>query len=163
MSLLVLVARIGGRRVAIRADAVRAVVEIGEVAPVPRAPPHVAGIAALRSRVLTVIDTYRSIGLDAPGDGRRDAVFVELDGHGYALAVDSVDDVVDAGGGILPMPAPPRGGWARVAAGAVETDGGLLMLLDIGSLVAGPADTAVREGSSAFSNPARPAETADAA
>ena len=49
MTLLVLVARVSGHRVAIRADAVRAVVEIGEIAPVPRAQPHVAGLAALHA------------------------------------------------------------------------------------------------------------------
>ena len=37
MSNLVLIVRLGGRRVAIRADAVSAVVELDEIAPVPRA------------------------------------------------------------------------------------------------------------------------------
>ena len=140
--MLVLVARISGHRVAIRADAVRAVVEIGEIAPVPRAQPHVAGLAALRSRVLTVIDSYRSIGLDAPGDARREAVIVELGGHDYALTVDSVDDVVDVPGGIGELPVTPRGGWARVAAGSVEIDDRLLMVLDVGALIAGAQEPA---------------------
>ena len=81
MSGLVLIVRLNGQRVAIPADAVSAVVELDEIAPVPRAAHHVKGLAALRSRVLTVIDTYRAIGLVPPGDASREAVIVELDGR----------------------------------------------------------------------------------
>ena len=138
MSGLVLVVRLGGERVAFRADAVSSVVEIDDNAPVPRAAPHVAGLAALRSRVLTVVDTYRAIGLPRPGDEGREAVIVELHGHAYALMVDRVDDVVEATEdppcGTVPMTA----GWARVAAGTVKADGDLLVLVDAAALIADP-------------------------
>ena len=40
-------------------------VELDTLIPVPRAAPHVAGLSALRSRVLTVIDCQRSLELGA--------------------------------------------------------------------------------------------------
>lgn len=135
---LVLIVRISGHAVAIRADAVLSVVELDEIAPVPRAAPHVAGLAALRSRVLTVIDCYRAIGIDAPGTASREAVVVELDGHHYALTVDSVDDVVEASGEATAARTPLKGGWARIAAGTVEAEGNMLLLVDVAALIAGP-------------------------
>lgn len=137
MSKLVLIVRLAGERVALRADAVASVVELDEIAPVPCAAPHIAGLAALRSRVLTVIDCYRSIGLVPPGDDGREAVVVERDGHHYALTVDSVDDVMEAGAECLSTRAPLTPGWARVAAGTVEADGDILLLIDIDALIAG--------------------------
>jgi purine-binding chemotaxis protein CheW len=107
--------------------------------PVPRAPAHVAGLSALRSRVLTVIDTLRSLELGASdcSDGIREAAVVELDGHHYALIVDVVEDVVEA----LSEPSPVRAamgpGWERVSKGMVETEEGPLLLIDIDALIAG--------------------------
>ena len=81
----------------------------------PRAAPHVAGLSALRSRVLTVIDCMRALELGTTdcSDGIREAAVVELDGHHYALIVDQVEDVVEA----LSEPAPVRAamgpGWER--------------------------------------------------
>lgn len=135
---LVLIVRLGGQRVAILADAVSSVVELDEIAPVPGAASHIAGLAALRSRVLTVIDTYRAIGLTPPGDHGREAVVVELDGHHYALIVDSVDDVVEAANEEAARRTPLKGGWSRIAGGTVEADGDLLLLIDIAALIAGP-------------------------
>lgn len=142
MNILVLIVRVAGERVAMRADAVLSVVELDELAPVPRAAPHIAGLAALRSRVLTVVDTYRSIGLSSPGTPGREAVIVEQDGHHYALAVDGVDDVVEAPCDADSARMPFEGGWARVSAGTVEADGGVLLLLDITAVIAGPQSLA---------------------
>lgn len=138
MSKLVLIVRIAGHAVAMRTDAVSSVVELDEIAPVPRAAAHIAGLAALRSRVLTVIDTYAAIGIDRPGTESREGVVVELDGHHYALIVDSVDDVMEASGEAAASRTPLKEGWARVAAGTVEVDGDMLLLVDIAALIAGP-------------------------
>lgn len=138
MSKLVLIVRISGHAVAIRADAVSSVVELDEITPVPRAAAHVAGLAALRSRVLTVVDTYAAIGMDRPATASREAVVVEREGHHYALMVDSVDDVMEASGEAAAERIPLEDGWARVAAGTLEADGNMLLLVDVGALVAGP-------------------------
>jgi purine-binding chemotaxis protein CheW len=137
MSALLLIVRLAGERVAFPAEEVESVVEIGAVTPVPRAAPHVAGLAALRSRVLTVIDTSASLGL-APAAQWRDAAVATVDGHGYALLLDAVEDVVPADGDPRPLPGRLEGEWARVARGSVEVEGDLLLLLDVGALVGGP-------------------------
>src|SRR5689334_18908704 len=60
---LLLVVTIAGERVALPAAAVESVVELDTLIPVPRAAPHIAGLSALRSRVLTVVDCMRSLEL----------------------------------------------------------------------------------------------------
>jgi len=136
---LLLVVTIAGERVALPANAVESVVELESLIPVPRAAAHVAGLSALRSRVLTVIDCMRSLELGETdcSDDIREAAVVELDGHHYALIVDMVEDVIEA----LSDPAPVRAamgtGWERVSQGMVETEEGPLLLVDVAALIAG--------------------------
>ena len=139
MSSLLLVVTIGGQRVALPSDAVESVVELDTLIPVPRAAPHVAGLSALRSRVLTVIDCMRSLELGATecSNGIREAAVVELDGHHYALIVDMVEDVVEALSDPVPMRAAMGEGWERVSAGLVETESGPLLLVDVAALIVG--------------------------
>ena len=96
MNELLLVVTIAGERVALPAAAVESVVELESLIPVPRAAPHVAGLSALRSRVLTVIDCMRSLELGDTdcSDGIREAAVVELDGQHYSLIFDLVEDIV---------------------------------------------------------------------
>jgi purine-binding chemotaxis protein CheW len=144
MNELLLIVTIAGSRVALPAAAVESVVELDTLIPVPRAPVHVAGLSALRSRVLTVIDTQRSLELgDCDcSDGIREAAVVEIDGHHYALIVDVVEDVVEALSDPTPVRAAMGPGWERASRGMVETDEGPLLLLDIDSLITGPASEA---------------------
>jgi purine-binding chemotaxis protein CheW len=138
MNRLLLIVTIAGERVALPAAAVEAVVEIEGLTPVPGAAPHVAGLSALRSRVVTVIDSHASLGLADCGHP-RDAVLAVIDGHPYALLVDSVEDVVEAAGEPQPLRAAAAPGWARVASTAVEAEGNLLLLVDLPAMIAGPA------------------------
>lgn len=144
MSQLLLIVSIGTSRVAFPSAAIESVVELDTLIPVPRAAPHVAGLSALRSRVLTVIDTMRSLDLGTTdcSDGIREAAVVELDGHHYALIVDSVEDVVEAMSDPVPVRAAMGEGWERVALGMVETEEGPLLLVDVAALIAGPASEA---------------------
>lgn len=139
MSELLLIATIAGQRIALPANAVESVVEMDTLIPVPRAAPHVAGLSALRSRVLTVIDCRRSLefGPTDCSQGIREGVVVELDGHHYALIVDLVEDVVEALSGPAPVRAAMEPGWERVSQGMVETEAGPLLLVDVGALIAG--------------------------
>jgi purine-binding chemotaxis protein CheW len=138
MDHLHLLASIAGERVAFDATTVESVVEIDALTPVPRAPMHVAGLAALRSRVLTVIDTHAALGLAAIE--RRPlmpAIIAMVDGHLYGLLVDSIDDVAP----LAAPPAPIRGrlspGWSRVAPLGVEHEGTLILLIDPAALIEG--------------------------
>jgi purine-binding chemotaxis protein CheW len=141
MNELLLIVTIAGSRVALPAAAVESVVELDALIPVPRAPAHLAGLSALRSRVLTVIDTLRSLELGESdcSDGIREAAVVEVEGHHYALIVDVVEDVVEALSDPSPVRAAMGPGWQRASKGMVETEEGPLLLVDIDALIAGPS------------------------
>lgn len=140
MADLLLLVRLGGRRIALPASEVEAVVELDGITPAPRAAPHVAGLSALRSRVLTVIDGLAALGLGrSPRDGALDAIVVPSGGHPYALLVEAVEDVVEASGSPEPLRAPAGAGWERAASGMIEAGGDLLLLVDPHRLIAGPA------------------------
>jgi purine-binding chemotaxis protein CheW len=136
---LLLIARLAGRRIAFPAAEVEAVVELEGLTPAPCAAPHVAGLSALRSRVLTVIDGLASLGFEAAeSNGLNEAIVVPSGGHTYALLVDEVEDVIEAGAP-APVAAPLGAGWDRVALGMVEVEGELMLLVDPHQLIAGPA------------------------
>lgn len=139
MADLLLVVTIAGERVALPASAVESVVELDALIPVPRAAPHVAGLSALRSRVLTVIDCVRSLQLGTGNLDRaiNEAAVVELGGHHYALIVDLVEDVVEALSDPTPVRAAMGPGWDRVSRGMVETENGPMLLVDVAALVSG--------------------------
>lgn len=139
MSAMMLVVTIDGRRAAIPALEVNSVIDLTSITPVPRAASHVAGLATLRSRPLTVIDCRVALGLDPADDiaCTRRAAVVEHDGHLYGLLVDAADDIVAALTDPGPIGADPGPGWRDAACGRVETEGGALLLLDISALIAG--------------------------
>lgn len=142
MADLLLMTTIGGRRAVFPSAEIQSVVELEHIVPVPRAPAFVAGLTALRSRALTVIDACKAIGLNAgtPDDDRRAAV-VQVDGHAYAIQVDGVDDVVEATSEVVSSDATFGTEWDRVSRGMIETTAGPAVVIDIAALIAGP-DTA---------------------
>ena len=140
MTHLYLIAQVAGRAVAIDSDQVESVVDIGEVTQVPLASQHVRGLAALRSRVVTVVDTHSALGLDSASQAKR-AVITLVEGHHYALLVDALDDVAPfellplAGGVALDT------AWRRAGRGIVERDGEPILAIDLASLVPGYSGT----------------------
>ena len=142
MTDLLLILSIAGQKVALRALEVQSVIEIDALIPVPCAPPHVAGLAALRSRVLTVIDPQFALGLSQrmTRDPAIQAVVVVHDGHAYALMLDAVHDVTEARSVPTPMHTRLQGNWAEMSHGMVETDYGPLLLVDAAALIVGPEE-----------------------
>jgi purine-binding chemotaxis protein CheW len=140
MGELLLIVRIAGERVAISSAHVDAVVEIESVAPVPRAADHVLGLAALRSRVFTVIDPKAALGLGRSTSSEAfDAVLVRCDGHLYALRVESIEDAVEFEGEVGDIRIPLSPAWRRVACGTVEIGDDLLLMIDAHALLSGAA------------------------
>ena len=131
MDKLYLVARIADTRVALRSRAIHSVVTVGVPVEVPAAPPHVAGLFALRSRVFTLIDPHVVVGLPPiPVTAGQRVIVVDVADHGYALLADEIEDVCfieapETGvvGKLLP-------GWARVAEAMIEHDGAALLVVD---------------------------------
>lgn len=145
MNDLLLIVTVAGQPLALRAADVQSVIEVGMLTPVPRAPVHVAGLSALRSRVLTAIDCRRCVEVAAPAEATPAAyaAVVEHDGHSYALLVDAVDDVATALSDVQIVRAPLGQGWDAMTQGMVETAEGPLLLVDIGAMIAGPDEVRV--------------------
>ena len=138
MTDLYLIVEIDGQKAVLPARCIESVVEMGEVTPVPCAPRHVLGLFALRSRVMTVIDTRAALGAEVRDAGRTpQAVIVNAGEHLYGFLVDHVDDVVAIDGAPAPARALLSPGWAAMSAGVLEHDGVPMILLDVDALIGG--------------------------
>ena len=137
MAELFLIAELAGRRVAFPSADVESVVDIGVIVPVPRSERHVRGLAALRSRVVTVIDTRAALGLEpGPQDAMR-AVITIVDGHHYAVLVDALDDVAPFELMPLSTGLVLDKGWRLIGRGLVERDGEPILAIALDSLIPG--------------------------
>jgi purine-binding chemotaxis protein CheW len=137
---LFLIAHIAGRGVAIDSAQVESVVDIGAITPTPRAASHIRGLAALRSRVVTVIDTHAALGLPQLAIAGNRAVITVVDGHHYAVLVDSLEDVAPFAASPLPPGIGLEAGWRQAGCGSVERDGEPILAIDLTALVHGPND-----------------------
>jgi purine-binding chemotaxis protein CheW len=141
VSILVLIATIAGQRVAIDAARIESVVDLWQVVPAPMAPDHVLGLAAVRSRVLTVIDAAAAVGLRATESGNR-ALVMDVDGHSYALRVDAVCDVTAAVGAVMPFDPAAGENWSGVATSTIDTEFGFALMIDPARLINGVSTVA---------------------
>jgi purine-binding chemotaxis protein CheW len=137
MPQLFLIAHVAGRAVAIESGQVESVVDIGVVVPVPGADRQVRGLAALRSRVVTVIDTRAALGLPAAETRATRAIITHVEGHHYAIMVDSLEDVAPFE--LLPLSPGIAldAGWRATGCGLVERDGEPILTIDLRALVPG--------------------------
>jgi purine-binding chemotaxis protein CheW len=137
---LYVIVRVGGERVALRAAEIDSVIEVETITPVPLAPSHVAGLAALRSRVLTIIDPNVMLGLPpvCPAPAHT-ALVCSFEGHFYGLLVDAVEDVVELGPeNVAPLTTPVASNWSPVAGGLATLSGDTLLIADVSALLRGP-------------------------
>lgn len=143
MEKLYLVARIADTRVALRSRAINSVVVVGPSVRVPAAPPHVVGLFALRSRVLTLIDPHVVVGLPPVpvAEGQR-VIVVDVAGHGYALLADAIEDVCFIDAPETRVTGKLLAGWARVAEAVIEHEGSSLLVVDPAQLIAQPLASA---------------------
>lgn len=139
MDKLYLIAQIADTRVALRSRSINSVVGVENPVPVPGAPPHVVGLFALRSRILTLIDPHVVVGL-APvkvADSQR-VIVVDVAGHGYALLADRIEDVCFIEAPETPLHGQLSPGWARVADALVEFEGATLLVVDPAHFITTP-------------------------
>lgn len=128
-----LLCRIGATAVAFPAEQVEAVARCETIVPVPGAPPHVRGLAAIRSRLLTMIDCAVVAG-EKPCATPIMAI-VTIDGHGYALLLDAVEDVVPLPQS-QPIPAPLSGQWNALGPQLIDYRGSMLLRIEPAQFIA---------------------------
>jgi purine-binding chemotaxis protein CheW len=142
---LFLFATIAGTPVAVRASEIEAVVRLGDIVPIQRVPAHVRGLAALRSRVLTVVDIESRIFGQAapiPATGQPLAVVADIAAHSYGLLIETVSDICEAPGGVQAIQGKIDRYWAPFAKGLVEREGRSHLLLSLADFVGTPNTTA---------------------
>jgi purine-binding chemotaxis protein CheW len=138
MASLFLIAHIDGARIAIDSTVIESLVHVNDVISVPKCHPSVAGLFALRSRVLTLIDSqFLVTGKPQPLKKGALAVVAEIAGHHYGLLVDSVEDVVPVLEDQIEGHINPPANWAPYVTGIASVGGQMVMILDTAQLING--------------------------
>lgn len=136
MNELYLFARVAGTPIAVRSTEIEAVVKVLDISPVPGMPAHIAGLSALRSRVLTMIDIGALIRRRAtPLEGRPLAIVADISGHSYGLIVESVSDICTVSGGELPLRGQLDAAWMPYAQAIVENAGVPYLLVSLAGFI----------------------------
>ena len=128
---------IGGQLCGIPVLQVRDVLAPRKITPIPLAPPEIAGSLNLRGRIVTSVDLRVRLGLPK-GDVGRDRMSIVVEHHGdlYSLIIDSVGEVLDLSSEIMERtPATLDASWGRFSNGIYRLDAGLLLVLDIESVL----------------------------
>jgi purine-binding chemotaxis protein CheW len=115
--------RVGVELYAVPVEHVLEVAELGDVTPVPGAPPAVLGVWNLRGQILPVLDLGGLLGLARSIEPRR-LVVVEAAGRRAGLAVDEVRDVAV-------LPGSTEETESELLAGATLTEDGLVGVVDV--------------------------------
>ncbi len=105
---------------------------------IPLAPPEIAGSLNLRGRIVTAIDLRRRLKLPPPLAGtRRMSVVAEQGGELYALLVDQVSEVMSLKSSAFERNPPTLPStWAMFSVGVYRLEDRLLVVLDVGRLLA---------------------------
>jgi purine-binding chemotaxis protein CheW len=105
---------------------------------IPLAPREIAGSLNLRGRIVTAIDLRERLRLPpAPAEQPRMSVVADQGGELYALLVDQVSEVMSLKASEFehnPPTLPPT--WAQFSSGIYRLENRLLVVLDVGKLLA---------------------------
>ncbi|MGL5838606.1 MAG: chemotaxis protein CheW [Sphingorhabdus sp.] len=137
MPVLYLLAEIAGTEVAIRSDIIESVVTVGDTVNVPRCDPAVAGLFALRSRVLTLIDCQYKITQKRKSTIKGSlAAIASIGGHSFGLLVDRVYDVTTVDDSALQPAVKLNRQWASIVSNLLVIEDRMVMVIDPERLVA---------------------------
>ena len=130
-----LIAKIAGRRIAIPTAQVQSVIDLGDIMPAPLAPPQVRGLVAIRSRVVTVINADVALVAGTSTSENRRAVITVVDGHDYAVLVESLDEDETLARQPLSPGMALTDGWRACAMGLVELAGEPMLIIDLAAWI----------------------------
>lgn len=135
MSGLYLFAAVAGVAIAVDTVEIEAVVKVKELSHVPAVPPHVAGLTALRSRVLTVLDAAALIYGSVDDVHREYAIVCNIAGHSYGILVDEVNDIVATETDAHPVRGRPDPIWGKYARAVIMNNDAPHFLISLGNLI----------------------------
>jgi purine-binding chemotaxis protein CheW len=135
---------------------IREIIRSCAITPVPHAPPHVRGLINLRGQVVTILDLAVRLGMPRRATDERSHILIlktdaelasmQARGEGRGLQgsadvvgflVDTLGDVVEADESkIEPPSANVTEAEGRFLSGVIQTDSGLLVLLNIRTVLA---------------------------
>jgi len=130
---------LAGQRYGAPIEVVREVTYLTPVTPLPGAPAHVEGVVDLRGEVIPVINLHRRLGIpDGDAQGDRRLMVLSLGQRSAAVVVDEVDQVLNlpTEAVLPPDPSMHLPGQAYVSGIARDSGGGLVVMLDLGGLLA---------------------------
>lgn len=133
---LFLVCHVGKCVIALPATQIEAVATCGDIVPVPHSPHSVAGLVAVRSRLLTLIDLALLAGecAGSPVDSRL-MIITSVDGHCYGLQIDAVDDVVELAS-LRDPPANLAPGWHSLTSRICDHLGRVILIIQPADVIA---------------------------
>ena len=116
---------------------VRDVLKPQPVAPIPLAPPEVAGSLNLRGHIVTVVDIRKRLGLPPRTDTTAGIhVVVEHNDELFSLVADGVGEVLSFPPDTYePTPTTLTEVWRQIATGIHRLDDGLMIAVDIEKLL----------------------------
>ena len=118
--------------------AVRDILGEQAITRIPLAPNEIAGSLNLRGRIVTAIDLRQRLHLPPmPSGTPRMSVVAEQGGELYALLVDQVSEVMSLKASAFERNPPTLpSAWAQFSTGIYRLDNRLLVVLDVGKLLA---------------------------
>ncbi len=135
-SVMLVTMRLGAQRFGIPDQHVRDALKDQKIAPIPKAPPEVAGSLNLRGRIVTVIDLRQRLGVPGAYSAAPMFIVVDFKGEYFSLLVDAVGEVMTIPtASIEPNPSNLSLHWREVAEGVCLLKEDLLVILDIHALL----------------------------
>jgi len=129
-----IVFRLGEECYALPVEAVRGVIGKSEITPLPGTPRHLLGLTNMRGEILSVIDFKPLLGIGAAQGLPPYLVVARLGEHSVALAADSCPELLELPASCL-QPMATRAAGSPHLRGQLHHEGGLVFLLELGSLL----------------------------
>jgi purine-binding chemotaxis protein CheW len=142
----VVVFRVGGQEFAFNIFHVQRILRYERPAPLPKAPPFLAGVLTVQGAVVPVIDLRTRFELANAEHGEETRTMIlEVEGGGVGAVVDAVVEVLRVGAAkVTPPPAVVRGLAAEYIQGIISLPGRTVILLQTARLLTSSERIALR-------------------
>jgi purine-binding chemotaxis protein CheW len=129
---------VGGQLVGIPVRVVQDILGFQRITRVPLAAPEIAGVLNLRGRIVTAIDLRRRLGMRTVDAGQPAmSVVCEHGGELYSLLIDQIGEVLQPPADCFDLDLTPLSpSWREFSKGIYRLDAQLLVLLDVGRVLA---------------------------